>query len=255
MRQMLFAFALLFAALTAYAQPDYIGKFDAYTGFTYASSPGLNLDQRGFHTQGGLNRNRWLSMGIDYSIFMGESSLAPSNLTTKEQNQLGAFAASQNIPPSVVASLLLPYDITTQTFAGGPQLAYRHFKRVAFLFHPGLGLIHESVKAKPGSALQTGVVDYLESVGQLSSSNRKSDTTYFWGVGGGVEWTASRNVHLRFTTDYVHTPIFDGFLKNPVNVVRFSVGPTFNFGKNVAQPKNVAQSKDAAQPKSIAQSK
>jgi len=237
MRPTLACLFVLCFALTAFAQQDYVGRYDAYTGFTYAASPDIKLDQRGFHTQGGLNLNRWLSMGLDYSIFTGRASLKPSYLSTSEQNQLVGFAASQNIPPSVVAGLLLPYDATTHTLAGGPQLAYRHFKRFTLFVHPGLGLIHESVKAKPNGALQQGVVTFFESVGQLTAGGRKSDTTYFYGIGGGIEWNASKIVHLRFTTDYVHTLLFDGFLKDPRNVIRFSFGPSFNFGRNVALAK------------------
>ena len=237
MRLTLISLVVLCCAMTAVAQQDYIHQFDAYTGYTYASSPAINLVQRGFHTQGGRNVNRWLSMGVDYSIFTGHASLTPSHLSTKEQNQLGAFAASQNIPPSMLAGLQLPYDATTHTFAGGPQLAYRHFKRVTFLVHPGLGLIHETANAKPQDPFQQGVVAYLQSTGQLNSSKKKSDTTYFYGVGGGFELNTSKNIHWRFTADYVRAPLFDGFLKEQVRVIRFSIGPTFGFGRNIAAAK------------------
>jgi opacity protein-like surface antigen len=237
MRPTLACLAVFCFALTAFAQQQYVGRYDAYSGYTYASVPGLNLDQRGYHTQGGLNLNSWLSVGLDYSNFTGHTSLAPSQLSTGLQNQLLGFAASQHIPPSVVAGLLLPYDATTRTLASGPQLAYRPFKRITFLVHPGLGLIHESVKAQPSGALQQGVVSYFQSTGQLTSAGKKSDTTYFYGIGGGVEWNVTRNVHLRFTADYVHTLLFDGFLRDPLNLVRLSIGPTFNFGRNVARPR------------------
>jgi opacity protein-like surface antigen len=227
--------AVLCFAITASAQQEYVGRYDAYTGFTYASSPDINLNQRGIHTQGGINLNRWLSMGMDLSIFTGQSSLKPVQLSTGVQNQLAALAASQNIPPAALAGLAVPYDAKTHTFAAGPQLAYRRLNRITFFVHPGLGLIHESVTAKPSGALQQGVVSYFESTGKLTSSGKKSETTYFYGVGGGIEFNATRNVHLRFTTDYVHTLLFDGFLKDPRNIVRFSIGPTFNFGRNVAR--------------------
>ena len=234
MRQVaLTCFAVLCLALAAVAQQEYVGKYDAYTGFTYAGSPGINLNQRGFHTQGGLNLNRWLSVGLDYSIFTGQSSLIATKLSSQVQGQLAALGASQGIPPAALASLSLPYHARTQTFAGGPQLTYRRFKRITFLVHPGLGIIHETVTAEPDGALQKGVVSFFQSTGQLTSAGTKSDTTYFIGVGGGVELLATPHVHLRLTTDYVHSPIFHGFLKNPQNVVRFSIGPTFNFGKNV----------------------
>lgn len=228
---------VVFCAMTAAAQQNFISQYEAYTGYTYASSPAINLVQRGFHSQVGTNVSRRLSMGIDYSIFTGHSSLTPSHLSTKEQNQLGAFAASQGIPAPVVAGLKLPYDATTHTVAGGPQLAIRHFKRVTFLLHPGLGLIHETASAKPNDALQQGVVSYLQSTGQLNSGKKKSDTTYFYGVGGGFELNTSKRVHWRFTTDYVRAPLFDGFLKEQVSVLRFSVGPIFGFGKNIAAAK------------------
>ena len=41
--------------------------------------------------------------------------------------------------------LYAPFDATTQTFTAGPQLAYRHFKKVTLFVHPSIGVIHENI--------------------------------------------------------------------------------------------------------------
>lgn len=231
MQFILICLAVCCLTLTAYSQQAEVGRYDAFSGVSYVASRDLNLAQRGFHSQTGVNVNRWLSIGLDYSVFSGHSSLQPSQLSPRVQNDLIAFAVSQKLPPSVVAGISVPYDATTYTVAGGPQLAYRRWKRVTFLFHPGLGLIHEGVSAKPSGQLQQGVVSYLEGNGMLTPKGRKSDATYFLGVGGGFEINATRHAHLRFTADYVRAALYDGFLRNPRNDIRISVGPSFTFGK------------------------
>ncbi len=92
---------------------------------------------------------------------------------------------------------------------------------------PDLGAIHEMATLKPVDPIQTLIV------GALAPGGKKSDTTYFYGVGGGFDLNASKHVAVRVTVDYVHTFLFDDLLANARNTVRISVGPTFRFGKNV----------------------
>jgi hypothetical protein len=47
MRRILFAFALLFSSM-AFAQQDYVPRYDAFAGYSYLNSPKLNLAERGF---------------------------------------------------------------------------------------------------------------------------------------------------------------------------------------------------------------
>ena len=77
----LFLAALLFSlSVCAFAQQDYVGRYDFFTGFSYLNSPKLDLQQRGFNTQIGVNLRRWLAFGFDYSIQEGRARLVPADL-------------------------------------------------------------------------------------------------------------------------------------------------------------------------------
>ena len=71
-------FVFLTQLPAAFAQQDYVGRYDLYTGFSDLYTPNLNkINQVGFHLQAGINNNRWLSTGFDYSIQTGNTSLVP----------------------------------------------------------------------------------------------------------------------------------------------------------------------------------
>ncbi|HUO60998.1 MAG TPA: outer membrane beta-barrel protein [Candidatus Acidoferrales bacterium] len=232
---------VLLCSIAAVAQQDYVGRFDLYGGWAYLNSTNESLVQHGFHTQDGVNLNKWLSFGFDFSTFNGSTSLAPTQLATSYQSQLqqlvGVVATQNPALLPYAATLKIPYNASTWTVTGGPQLSYRGLKWITFFIHPSVGAYHEKVTARPQKStnpLATPVTDYFISTGTLSSSASKEDTTYFYGLGGGIELNVSKHVHIRMTSDWVRTPLFNNFLKDSVNNVRFSVGPTFNFGKNVA---------------------
>ncbi len=52
----------LFISLSAFAQQDYVPRYDAFAGFSYLHSPELNLEERGFNGEFGVNATRWLAM-------------------------------------------------------------------------------------------------------------------------------------------------------------------------------------------------
>jgi hypothetical protein len=81
MRKLFLAALLLSLSVCAFAQQDYVGRFDVFTGFSYLDSPKLDLEQHGFNTQIGYNARRWLALGLDYSIQFGHASLVPSDLS------------------------------------------------------------------------------------------------------------------------------------------------------------------------------
>lgn len=227
----LFVF-LLFCVVSAFPQQDYVGRFDVYGGYSFLSTPKLNLFERGFHTQEGVNLNKWLSLGFDFSVFDGHSSLFPNMLNSATQAKAGAALAAMIgaglVPPTY--NLYVPYDVRTYTFAGGPQLNYRHFKLVTFFIHPSLGAMHQDTTAKPVDAVQTAIV-----AGLLGASGKTSDTVVFYGIGGGIDLNVHKNVSFKLHTDFVHTKLYSGILNGGENDVRFSVGPVFHFGKNVAK--------------------
>jgi opacity protein-like surface antigen len=228
MNKLLIAALLLSFSAAAFAQQEYVGRYDAFAGFSYLDSPKLNLEQRGFNTQVGVNVTRWLALGFDYSTQQGKGTLLPTELKPSLQELLAAFP----LPPGY--TLYVPFSATTQTFTGGPQLSCRHFKRATFFIHPSIGAIHEHINLEPHDPISTGIVGGLLQAGVLQTT-APSDTTYFYGLGGGAEFNASKHVHLRADVEYVHVFLFSGLLADSRNSVRLSIGPTFNFGKNVAR--------------------
>jgi hypothetical protein len=218
-----FVLLLLLIPTFSFAQQEYVGRYDAFTGFSYLASSKMDLYQRGFNGEFGVNVTRWLALGGDYSILNGRSSILPKEMDPSVQAKLAAFAPL--IPAGY--TLYVPFEATTQTYSAGPQINFRHWKPVTIFVRPALGAIHEAVTPKPRDNLQMAVV------GALAPSGHKYDTTYFYGAGGGFDVNASRHVGLRVGVDFVHTFLFEGFLGSSRNSVRISVGPTFRFGRNV----------------------
>ena len=225
---LLLAFVVMSFTLPAQAQDaqPYVGRFSGFTGFSYMASPSFNLYQRGFDGDIGVNVTRWLSLGFDFSVLDGNTSILPKELTTSLQQQLGAeIGALGGLPPGY--TLYVPFNAKTYTYAAGPQINFRQLKNFTFFVRPDLGAIHEDATLKPRDPIQTLVV------ASLAPSGSKQDTTVFYGVGGGLDFNASKHFAVRMSVDYVHCYLFKNLLNSSRNSVRISVGPTFRFGKNV----------------------
>lgn len=220
MRRVILLLAVLLFSSAAFAQQDYVPRYTAFAGYSYLNSPKLNLAERGFDAEFGVNWNRWLTIGGDYSYFTGHSTIFPRDLTTAIQLQLAAV-----VPPGV--PVFLPFDSTTYTFTAGPQFSYRGAKWATFFARPAVGGLHETATLKPSTPLTTLLV------AQLVPSGKKADLELFYGFGGGFEIIASRHVGAQVAVDYVHVNLFQGFLGSGRNSLRISVGPTFRFGRNV----------------------
>jgi len=229
-RTSVLALLLLFAAC-AFAQQTYVTRFDAFAGYTYLNSPNIDLAEHGFHTQVGVRALKWLSLGFDYSVAQGDATITPDLLLTSLQQSLGAQIAALIAAGRLPANyrLIVPISSTTQNFAGGPQFAYRHFKEVTLFIRPSCGIIKESATPHPGDAVAQAIVN------QLSPTGKKKDNVIFYGFGGGVDLNFSRHFALRVQADLVRDHLFDDLLADPRNTVRFSIGPAFNFGKNIAE--------------------
>jgi hypothetical protein len=219
----------LILAPHAFAQQDYVGRFDLYSGFAWFDSPSANLQERGYHLQAGVNLKTWLAVGFDYSVVTGTLTLTPDLLKQSLANQIAAqlaqLAAAGLLPPGY--QLAVPTGSTTQTFAAGPQLEYRHFRRITLFIHPSIGAIYESATPHPGDPISAGIV------AQLAPSGKKTDWEPFYGVGGGADLNFMRYFSVRLQADYVHNDLFSDILKESRNTVRLSVGPAFHFGKNI----------------------
>jgi hypothetical protein len=233
-RVVLFLAVLSFALLAsprAHAQQEYVTRFDAFAGYTFLDSPSLGLFENGFHGQVGVRPKTWYSLGFDYSISAGDATLRPSELTTSLQQQLGAqlaqLAAAGLLPPGF--TLAVPTHSRTQTFAAGPQLAYRHFTKFTLFIRPSFGAIYEVATPHPRDPISASVAN------QLAPSGQVTDWTWFGGFGGGVDYLFTRHLGVRVQSDLVWDHLFGSFLQNGRWTVRFSVGPAFNFGKNIVK--------------------
>jgi len=214
------------------AQQTYVTQYDAYIGYAFLDSPHIGLFENGFAAQFGFRPRTWYSFGFDYSFSQGPLTLTPDLLPTATQATLaallGQLAAAHQLPPGY--SLVIPADSTTQTFAVGPQLAYRHFQKLTLFLRPVFaGAIHEVATPRPGDPIATLVVS------QLAPAGKKTDTAGFVGFGGGFDVIFSKHVSVRTQGDYVYDHLFNDLLRDGRWTVRFSVGPAFNFGKNIAK--------------------
>jgi hypothetical protein len=72
-------------------------------------------------------------------------------------------------------------------------------------------------------------------VAQLAPAGKKQDWTIFYGFGGGADLLFSKHVALRVQADLVRDHLFNDILKDSRGTVRFSIGPCFNFGRNIKE--------------------
>jgi len=217
------ALFLVSTALPCFSQQTDIRRFVVFGAYTYLATPSMNLTQRGFDGDLGYNYRSWLSFGFDFGYYTGHSSLVGSELNP-------AFVAT--LPPGL-GSLAVPYNISTQTYEAGPQLNYRHFKKVTFFVRPALGALHSNVKVSRAflASLPDGAAGVL--CGAVPCSPH--DTVPFYGFGAGMSWEITPHFGLRATTDFAHYDFFSSLLNGGRNSVRVSIGPKFSFGKNILQ--------------------
>jgi hypothetical protein len=223
--------AFVMLAPAGFSQQTYVSKYDLYTGYAFLDSPRVSLFENGFQLQVGVRPRTWYSLGFDYSISKGDLSITPGLLPLALQQQLagqlGALAAAGRLPPGY--ALQVPASSTTQTFALGPQLAYRHFSKLTLFVRPSFGAMREVATPHPGDPIAAGIV------AQLAPSGKKTDWTGFYGVGYGFDILFSKHVALRTQGDLVWDHLFNDLLKDGRWTTRFSVGPCFNFGKNIVE--------------------
>lgn len=232
---------LLLAAPICRAQQEFVGRYNIYTGFSDLSSPGLNsLNQIGFHLQLGLNANRLIGTGFDYSVQGGDTSLTTNLATPQLQAQLAALAAQFAqmglLPPGY--TLNLPLHAFTQTFTVGGQLEYRHFEYATLFLRPSLSAfrITATPHPNPQDLFAVTVANSLAPNGSLT------DWTGAYGVGGGADLKITQHVWVRTQLDAVWNHPFNSILANGFWSYRFSLGPSFKFGPNVPQHGHHAKS-------------
>jgi hypothetical protein len=217
---------LFLTTLTCFAQQTEIPRFSTYEAFSYLSTPSLNLTQRGFDGDFGVNIFSWLTGGFDFSYANGHSSLFPSDLNQATQAKLAPFLPL--LPPGYV--LFVPYNSTTYTYEAGPQFNYRHFQHLTLFARPALGALHANFTARPKDPIQTAIVNAL-----LHGTTSQSDTVVFYGFGGGLTWEITPNFGIRAASDFVHFNYFSSLLNGGRNSVRVTIGTKFSFGKNIVK--------------------
>jgi hypothetical protein len=223
---------LAFSATTAHAQQAYVSRYDAYAGFADIDSPMLGLNEHGFHAQVGMNPRSWYSIGADYSEGTGSQILTPNLLPAATQatidNEIAGLELAKQLPAGY--QLAVPATAATQTFAFGPQLVDRHYAKFTLFLRPSLGALRERAVpyANPADPFESGVV------ASLAPAGFKLDWTGFYGFGGGAEVAVSKHFGLRGQMDVVYNHPFNDILADGRWTYRFSVGPSFHFGRNVA---------------------
>ncbi|HEV2447467.1 MAG TPA: hypothetical protein VGS58_16165 [Candidatus Sulfopaludibacter sp.] len=208
-----------------------MSKYDVYGGYAFMDSPHIGLFANGAQFQVGMRPKTWLSLGFDYSLTKGDMMLTPDLLPTSLQQQLGqtltALAAAGKLPAGY--QLKVPASAFSQSFAMGPQLSYRHFSKVTLFLRPSLGAIRETATPNPGDPIASAIV------AGLTPSGKKTDWQGFYGFGYGFDIIVSKHLAIRTQSDLVWDHLFNDILKDGRWTVRFSIGPAFNFGRNIVE--------------------
>ena len=219
------ALFLVTTALPSFSQQTDVRQFVVFGAYTYLNTGSLNLVQRGFDGDLGYNYRSWLSLGFDFGYYTGHNTIFGNELSPLGQGLLKELGA----PPGFG----VPFNINTQTYEAGPQLNYRHFKKVTFFVRPALGVLHAN--AKVTSAFLAGLDGEATGFCAVLIGCSKNDTVPFYGFGGGLSWEITPHFGIRATGDFAHYDFFSALLNGGRNSVRVSIGPKFSFGKNILQ--------------------
>jgi hypothetical protein len=226
MKIMLVCFVIFICLSAAAAQQTDVDRYTLFTGFDYMVSPARNLTERGFDGDFGVTLKPWMAVGGDFSAIGKDVISGAGTINGSETIYAPILTAAAGLgapPPSAVH---VPFTSMTYTFAAGPQFYLRKWEKVTFFARPGFGGIHETA----GITLPPQLGGLLTLLHAPVPSPNQSDTTYFFGLGGGFDLNVSRPVGVRFACDWVNTHLFTNLLTNRQNYVRFSVGPTFRWG-------------------------
>jgi len=226
MKNLLLYVLILMISLPAVAQQTDLNRYTVFTGFDYMVSPARNLTERGFDFDFGVTVKPWLALGGDFGAIGNDiiSGAGTINGTETIFAPLLVQAAPLGAPPPNAVNV--PFKSMTYTFAAGPQFYLRKWEKITFFARPGLGGIHESANI----ALPPQLAGLLTLLGARVPAAHQTDTTLFFGAGGGFDLNISRPIGVRFAADWVNTHLFSNLLTGRQNYVRFSVGPTFRWG-------------------------
>jgi hypothetical protein len=215
---LLFAGFLILGCFPALAQQTDINRYTLFTGFDYMISPARNLTERGFEADFGVTTRPWLGLGVDVGIINGAGTITGTETV---------YAPAINtLIPGAAATIHVPFDSMTYTFAAGPQIYIRRWEKITFLIRPGLGGMHERATITFPATLGP----LFQALQVPAPGAHQSDTKMFFGMGAGFDVNVSRTIGVRFAADWVNTHLFSDLLSPRQNYVRFSIGPTFRWG-------------------------
>ena len=210
---------ILSVSLPVLAQQTDINRYTLFTGFDYMISPARNLTERGFEADFGVTAKPWLGLGVDFGILSGAGTITGTETV---------YASKVNqLLPGAAAQIHVPFDSVTYTFAAGPQIYIRRWEKITFLIRPGLGGMHE----RADITFPANLAPVFGALQLPIPSTHQTDTKLFFGMGAGFDLNLSRTVGFRFAADWVNTHLFTDLLSPRQNYVRFSIGPTFRWGK------------------------
>jgi hypothetical protein len=219
---------IFLASLPLSAQQTYVPRYDVYGGYAFLNTSLVSLFDQGAAAQFGFRPKPWYSFGVDYSYSTGSLTVTPNLLPTAKQQALAPLMA---LAPTGY-SLIIPAHSKTQTFAVGPQLAYRHFQHITLFLRPIFaGAIHEYATPHPAAGDPIAAM----AVSALAPPGYVKDTTWFLGFGGGIDIIVSKHLSFRTQVDQVWDHLFNNLLQDGQWTTRFSVGPAFNFGRNIKE--------------------
>jgi hypothetical protein len=219
---------VVFLSLPLLAQQTDINKYTLFTGFDYMISPSRNLTERGFETDFGVTAKPWLGLGADFGI-LGDGIISGAGTISGGETIYAPLLQQLPPPYGPIApnSIHVAIKSQTYTFAAGPQFYLRKFEKVTFFFRPGLGGIHE----RADISFPPQLAGLFQLMNVPVPNSHQTDTKLFFGAGGGFDINVSRGLGLRFAADWVNTHLFDNLLTTRQNYVRFSIGPTFRWGR------------------------
>jgi hypothetical protein len=72
----------------------------------------------------------------------------------------------------------------------------------------------------------------------LAPSGHRLDWVGAYGAGSGADYIFARHLALRAQSDVIHKHPFSDILLNGRWTLRYSIGPSFNFGRNIPSNKH-----------------
>jgi hypothetical protein len=111
------AVLILASGVSLCAQQTDINRYTLFTGFDYMIGPARNLTERGFETDFGITMKPWLGLGADFGVLSGAGTITGTETV---------YAPAVNqLMPGAAASIHVPFNSVTYTFAAGPQFYIR----------------------------------------------------------------------------------------------------------------------------------